>query len=435
MRIVHIVPGSGGGFYCQNCLRDRSLVMALRAAGHEAILAPMYLPMMSEGEDLGPAAPVFYGAVGVYLGQHVPWLAHLPPWLRPIIDSRKFLGWIARKAGTTRARGLEGMTLSVLNGETGRQKEELDRLVAWLIAEGKPDVVHLSNALLLGLAGRIRRELGVPVVCTLQDEDTWIDSMEPGAAAEAWRIMAERAADIEAFVPVSRYYGRLMQERLNIGNDRLHVIPIGINMQGYGEASLSADRPVIGYLSKMTESLGLGILVDAFILLKEHGRLKNLKLRIMGGQTADDRPFLRRLRRKLARKGLESDVEFCPSFDKVSRIDFLRSLSVMSVPTPRAVAFGTFIVEALACGVPVVQPALGASPELVAATGGGICYAPNDAATLARTLEGLLLDPARARRMGQTGRQVVLREFTVRKMAERMVEVYRAVLTPEASSN
>ncbi len=427
-RIVHIVPGSGDTFYCQNCLRDRGLIRELRSLGHDAILAPMYLPVLDGGGDLETGTPVFYGAVGVYLAGRFPGFAGAPAWLKRRLDSRRLLAWIARRAGTTRARGLESMTLSVLKGEEGRQKDELRRLVAWLGGEVRPDVVHLSNALLLGLAGPIRRDLGVPLVCTLQDEDTWVDAMAPGAAAEAWRLMAAHAAQVARFVPVSRSYGEFMRPRLEIAPERLCVIPIGIDARGYGEAEPAPDRPAIGYLAKMTESLGLEILADAFAILKERGRVKGLRLRVMGGQTADDRPFLRRLRRKLARRGLEADVEFCAAFDRASRIDFLRSLAVMSVPAPRGEAFGTFILEALAAGVPVVQPALGASPELVAATGGGICYDPPDAPTLAAALEGLLLDPGRAHRLGRAGREVVLREFTVRKMAERMLEVYNQIV-------
>lgn len=428
MKIVHIVPGSGDTFYCQNCLRDRELVRALRALGHDVILAPMYLPILSEGDDISAGAPVFYGAVGVYLSRLMPWLGGAPAWLRSAMDSRRFLAWIAKKAGTTRARGLEDMTLSVLNGESGAQKDELDRLVQWLGREIKPDVVHLSNALLLGLARRIRLELGVPVICTLQDEDTWVDTMEKRAAAEAWRIMAARADDVAAFVSVSRYYKGIIRARMQIADEKVRVIPIGINPEGCEAAPLDPGRPVIGYLSRMSASLGLGVLAESFAIIKANNHVPGLKLKIMGGHTPDDRPFLAGLRRSLAQKGIASDVEFCSSFDKPGRLAFLQSLSVLSVPMRRAEAFGLFILEALACGVPVVQPALGAAPELVEATGGGVCYEPNDAATLARELEGMLLNIDRARQMGRAGREVVLRDFTVRKMAESMLEVYRKCL-------
>ena len=424
MKIVQIIPGVGDTFYCQNCMRDKEMVMELRSRGHDVVLAPMYLPVFSEGEDMGTGAPVFYGAVGVYLSQYFPGLSNAPGWLKRLLDSRRFLGWIARKGGTTSAEGLEGMTLSVLRGEDGGQKAELDRLVSWLIQDSKPDLVHLSNALLIGLAGRIRRELDVPVVCALQDEDSWIDSMEPEAGRQAWELIAEKSSDVAAFVPVSNYYSRLMQERLRLRPDKFHVVPIGINTKGYGEALLAAERPTIGYLSKMTESLGLEVLIDAFIILKTNDRLKNLKLRLMGGQTPDDKRFLKHISRKLKDKNMLMDVEFCAGFDRDSRLAFLQSISVMSVPMPRPEAFGMFILEALASGVPVVQPKIGAFPELIETTGGGVCYEPNNVMALAETLESLLLDSERSAKLGRSGRKAVRDRFSVQRVADSMMEVY-----------
>lgn len=433
MKIVHIVPGSGDSFYCQNCMRDRDLLRALQAQGHDVILVPMYLPLFSEGTEMTAQSPLFYGAVRVYIEQYLPWLARAPRWLKALLDSRRLLRWIALKASSTRAQGLEGMTLSVLNGEQGGQKEELDRLVRWLADECRPDILHISNALLLGLAGRIHRELGIPVVCTLQDEDTWIDTMEPWATQEAWAIMSKRCADIAAFVPVSQYYSEIMQRRLGIAAQRMHVIPIGIDTRDYGQAQPSPDAPIIGFLSRMSETLGLHTLVDAFVLLRARPGLARVRLGVMGGKSSDDRAFLAQLRERLRAAGLEEEVTFHDAFDRQSRIAFLQTLSMLSVPIPQAEAFGVYAIEALACGVPIVQPRLGAVPELLAATGGGMCYEPNDAATLASSLEGLLRDPARAQQLGLAGREVVHRSFDVGQMAERVVEVYRQCLQHEAS--
>ena len=431
MKIVHIIPGTGDVFYCQNCMRDKELVMALRAKGHDVVLVPMYLPLFTEGEDMGaPHIPVFYGAVGVYLSQVMPGFRLIPKWLRRKLDSRRLLTWVARRAGTTQAHGLEDMTLSVLNGENGGQKAELDRLVSWLAEQAKPDVVHLSNALLIGLAGRIRRELDVPVICTLQDEDSWIDSMEPAASHRAWDVISKKARDVAAFLPVSHYYSRLMQAKLSgVEPGRFHVIPVGVSAGSYPEAQWNPDRPVIGYLSRMTESLGLGVLADAFIRLKKKRQFKSLRLKIMGGSTPEDKPFLDRLRRKLEDEGLTGDVEFCPVFDRNSRREFLQSLSVMSVPMPHPEAFGMFMLEALASGVPVVQPRLGASPEIVEATGGGICYETGDPDALVNAIEGLLVDEARWTRMSRGGRAAVRNLFDVTMTAERMIEVYEKYTT------
>ncbi len=400
--------------------------MALRSRGHDVVLVPMYLPLFTEGEDMGaPHIPVFYGAVGVYLAQMFPWFRLLPKWFRRHLDSRRLLTWVSKRAGTTQAHGLEEMTLSVLNGENGGQKEELDRLVSWLKHEEKPDLVHLSNALLLGLAGRIRREVGVPVVCTLQDEDSWIDSMEPVAARKAWTLMTEKARDIAAFIPVSQYYNRVMQDRLKgVPFDKFHVIPIGISTDSYGEAQWIPGQSVIGYLSRMSESLGLGALVEAFIEIRERGLAGVATLKITGGKTPEDDPFLARLKEKLKAKNLLDAVEFVPVFDRKTKREFLQSLTVLSVPMSHPEAFGMFMLEAMATGVPVVQPGLGASPEMIDATGGGVSYDPADPAALARELESLLLDESRWHRLSQAGRASVREHFEIGKIAESMIGVY-----------
>lgn len=183
MRIVHIVPGSGGSFYCENCLRDNVAVKAMLEMGHDVTIVPLYLPLFADSPEPLTDSPVFFGAVSLYLREKIPLLRRFPiRWLR-FLNAAPILRWAAKQAGRTRASGMEDMTLSMLRGENGRQAAELEQLVVWLKKEGKPDVVHLSNALLLGLARRIRRELSVPIVCALQDEDTWIDPMgEPAAS-------------------------------------------------------------------------------------------------------------------------------------------------------------------------------------------------------------------------------------------------------------
>ncbi len=151
MKVVYVIPGSGGGFYCQNCLRDLSLVAALRRLGADVVMAPMYLPLFEAEGMLAEDSPVFYGAINTYLEQVFPPFRHTPRWLDRWFDARPLMRWVAKRAGATSARGLESMTLSMLEGAEGNQAKELQRLLDWL-AEENPDVVHLSNALLLGLA-------------------------------------------------------------------------------------------------------------------------------------------------------------------------------------------------------------------------------------------------------------------------------------------
>ena len=426
MNIVHIVPGSGGTFYCQNCFRDSALVAALRRAGNDVTMVPMYLPITADDTLPADGNPVFYGAVSLYLKQNFPWLRRAPAWVERWLNTPSLLRWAAGKAGSTRAHGLADMTASMLRGEEGNQAAELGQLLAWLQAEGRPDVVHLSNALLLGLARRIRRELAVPVVCTLQDEDSWVDAMEPAAATQIWNLMAERAADVDAWVAVSRYYADKMQSRLRLPPERLHVVPIGIDLAGYTRSTLPVDPPVIGFLSRLSAGLGLDILADAVLRLKQEPDLRTAQLWLTGGQTADDARFLRELRRRFAAAGAAADLRIEPLSDRAGRLRFLQSLTVLSVPVPGGEAFGTYQIEALAAGVPIVQPRVGAFPEIIEQTGGGVIYEPNTPAKLAETLAALLRSPQRLRELADRGHAAVTARFAIATMAESLTRIYGA---------
>jgi glycosyltransferase involved in cell wall biosynthesis len=278
MKIVYVTPGSGGTFYCQNCFRDSELLKSLSVPGHEVIKVPMYLPVNLDNNVNIVGTPVFFGAVNVYLKGKFPFYRHAPVWLERLFDSQALLQFAAKKSGSTRATGLEEMTISMLLGEKGHQASELDHLINYL-SRVNPDVVHLSNALLLGLAHRLKADLGAGVVCSLQDENEWIDLMEESYRRQIWDIMAERAEDVDFFVTASRYYADKSQEQLRIAGNKIKVICGGINLDGYEMSSLPFDPPVIGYLCRMSEYFGLGILVDAFIHLKKESRFKDLRLR------------------------------------------------------------------------------------------------------------------------------------------------------------
>jgi len=188
MKIMHIIPGSGGSFYCGNCLRDSKFVEALRASEHEVVKLPMYLPLFANEHDLSKEIPVFYGAISIYMKQQFPIFRKAPGWVDKMFNSKPMLRLASKFAGSTRAKGLEEMTISMLLGEEGEQKQELDKMVDWIAEHCDPDVIHLSNALLLGLAHQLKEKVGVPVFCSLQDEDVWVDVMNPEAADMVWEL-------------------------------------------------------------------------------------------------------------------------------------------------------------------------------------------------------------------------------------------------------
>jgi len=434
MKIVQLTPGAGNAFYCENCLRDYGRVKTLRKLGHDVIVVPLYLPLLADEPNVCSSdVPIFFGGINVYLQQKSALFRKTPRWIDRIFDAPKLLKWAAGKAGMTNAEDLWQTTLSMLRGEEGNQVKELDRLVAWLSSKEPPDVVHFSNALLLGMARRIKEELHVPLVCSLQDEDIFVDILPEPQRQIVWETLSQRAAEVDAFISVSDYYKTFMCERLGVPSDRIHVVYNGINLEGHQPAASPPNPPVIGYLERQCRDKGLHTLVEAFVMLKKRACLERnnsliaTKLRIAGGKTADDEPFVQEIRQRLAEEGLSGDVEFFPNLTREEKLDFLQSLSIMSVPAEHKEAFGLYIIEALASGVPVVQPRHGAFVELLETTGGGILCEPNNAHALATAIETLLLNPEHARELGKRGRKIVLENFSVERMADDVVRVLKKV--------
>jgi glycosyltransferase involved in cell wall biosynthesis len=428
MRLVQLTPGTGS-FYCGSCMRDNTLVTALRRLGHDALLVPLYLPHVADEAVASEGAPLFFGGINVYLQQQYGLFRRTPAWLDRLFDAPRLLGFAAARASMTNAAEHGEMTLSMLRGEEGRQAKELGKILDWLRQpENRPEVVSLSNGLLIGMARRIREELRIPVVCTLQGEDGFLDALPGPFSAGAWALMRRRAPDVSRFIPVSHAYGATMTRRLGLPAGQVSVVHNGIHLDGY-ERAAEAPPPAIGFLARMSPFKGLHQLVEAFILLRSRKGCPAARLRIAGAQTGADLPYVGKLRALIEAAGLSGEVDFLPNLERGAKQEFLRSLQVFCVPAAGE-AFGLYVLEALACGVPVVQPADGAFPELIEATGGGVLYESDNIPALAEALEALLLDSRRREQLGRAGAQAVRERFSAEHMARAFAAVCEAVLSP-----
>lgn len=422
MRLLFLTPGTGH-FICGSCLRDNTLASAMMRNGHDAHVVPLYLPLVLEDQDRSrEVQPIRMGGINLYLQQKTKLASVLPRFIADLLDSPGLLRWASRRGNFTDAAALGEMTLAMLQGEGGRQSNEIEKLVAAVKAVEPPHAIVLSNAMLSGMVRSLRKELDLPVVATLQGEAPFLDALPEPYRERAWQVLRDRARDVDRFVPVSHYYGDLMTERLGLEKDRVRVVHNGLDVRDLEDdpRPLSERRPKrIGYLARMCRDKGLHTLVEAFLLLRERGL--DCQLGIAGAQLKEDRPLVQELEQRL--QSYRNSVEVLPNVTRAEKLEFLRSLSVLSVPATYGESFGLYLLEAMACGVPVVQPRHAAFPEILEATGGGVLCEPDDPVSLADALEKMLEDEARAQELATRGRRSVMERFS----AERMAREFEAV--------
>lgn len=425
MNIVYLITGSGGSFYCGNCYRDMIYLRAIRnVPGTNASAIPLYLPPDATATESGLDKNVFFGAISMYLREKVPFLRNMPAFFDKILDSAPMLRMAARRSGTTNTEGLEDMTLSMIKGDRAFPEIELKRLVNYISENAKPDIIHLSNALVIGLSKQLKRHLDVRIVCSLLNEDDWINEMAEPYQSEAWRMIAEESANVDTFVTPSNYYKEFFMSKTGISGENIHVVPLAIDTRNFDILPRKNNYPAIGYFSRINFNNGFDKLVDAFIELKEGNKLPGLTLHISGGFTGSDKPFISEQIRKIKASGLKSYIRIYPEFQGNSKEEFFSNIDIMTVPVRKHDGYGLYILEANAAGVPVVQPATGAFPEIIEKTGGGITYLPDNSEELSASLVKIINDNNMRASLGKTGKERVLKELSLAKMSEGLSEVY-----------
>ncbi len=426
MKIVYLITGSGGSFYCGNCYRDMIYLRAIRKVpGIKASAIPLYLPPEDGIEESGMDKKVFFGAISMYLREKVPFLKNMPVFFDKIVDSGPMLRMAAKKAGTTSSEGLEDMTLNMIKGENAFPDKELQRLVDYLCKDGKPDVIHLSNALIIGLARQLKKKIDVKIVCSLLNEDDWTIEMAEPYQSKAWSLIAQEAPNVDAFLTPSEYYKKFFISKTGLEDRRFHVVPLGLDPDHEILSVVRKDNwPAIGYFCRINAHNGFDKFVDAFIRLKSEDKLPGLTLHVSGGYTGVDKPFIAEQIKKVKEAGLKSFIRIYPEFHGNSKQEFFSNIDVMCVPVRKYDGYGLYLLEANAAGIPVVQPATGAFPEIIAKTGGGVTYSPDNIDGLTESLTNMLNNKVLMAELGAKGKEKVLNELSLEKMSSNLSKVY-----------
>lgn len=430
MRIAYIAAGAGG-MYCGSCIHDNTLAAALNEKGHDVTLVPTYTPLRTDERSVS-IDHVFMGGVNIYLQQKFPFFRRSPRALDWLLDRPVLLRLASRLGSTTDPKDLGALAVSMLDGEVGNQRKELAKLVDWLEKSLRPDIVQLTNSMFAGMAGPMKRRLGVPVLCALQGEDLFLEGLVEPYRSRALDVLRRRLRDVDGFIAPGSWYADFMSGYLDIPREKVHVVKLGLNLSGHGDGLGSrkdAAPLAIGYLARICPEKGLHLLAESFRLLSGEPNSPEVILRVAGYLGKRDRSYLKEIERKLARAGLKERIDYWGEVDRNGKIAFLRSIDVFSVPTVYREPKGLYILEALANGVPVVQPDHGSFPELLRETGGGVLFDPESPEALATALRALLSDPVRREELGRRGKETVFRTFGAEAMAEASLAVYRQYAT------
>jgi glycosyltransferase involved in cell wall biosynthesis len=426
MKILYLTGGAGQ-MYCGSCLRDNALATELMSRGHQVTLLPVYTPTLTDEVNVS-SDKVFFGGVSVYLEQYLPVFRDSPKWLDRLWDSKAMLKIASRRSISVNPKTLGEMTVSMLKGELGFQHKEIAKLIDWLKVEDKPDVVSLPYPLLIGLAKPLKDALGQPICCTLQGEDLFLEGLEEPYRSESKALIRANLEYVDAFLAVSHYYAEFMPDYLGIPREKIRTVPLGINLEGYDKRVDQTSQPfTVGFFARVAPEKGLHVLAEAYRLLRKQGALNNARLIAAGYLAPEHRKYLDGIIHEMNNSGFGDEFTYRGVVDRQHKISFLQELDVLSVPATYNEPKGIFLLEAMACGVPLVQPRRGGFTEVVERTGGGLLVEPDNLDSLAKGILQLHDNPKLAQEFGENGFLKVREFYSVSRMADSALEAYESV--------
>ena len=442
MRILSVTAGAAS-MYCGSCLRDNALAAQLIARGHDVTLIPLYTPLRTDEANV-TRPDVLFGGISIYLQHQSALFRRLPRFVDRLLDSPWLIRTFADRSMSVDPKFLGGLTLSMLDGPAGVLRKEFDKLVAWVREEPRPDIVTITNSMLIGLARPLADALKAPVCCTLLGEALFLEGLVEPYRSRALERIRTQVADVDRFVAISDFEAAYMREYLRIPDERMAVVPLGIRTRDFEDAPLdsargalsdsrraeaqSAEVFTIGFLGRIAPEKGLHLLADAFIRLRRKAGAARMRLEAAGYMAAAHKPYLAGVQRTLEQAGLLGDFTYHGEVDRRGKVGFLRGIDVMSMPATYDEPKGFTLLEAMASGVPVVEPRRGALAEIVERTGGGLLVAPDDPDALADGLCRIWNDQSLRHELGRRGREGVRRHYTIESSTDALIRVYEQVI-------
>ncbi|NOY00822.1 MAG: glycosyltransferase family 4 protein [Verrucomicrobia bacterium] len=435
-KVIYLTAGAAG-MYCGSCMHDNAVTRGLLNRGVNIQLQPLYTPIRTDEEDVS-VDRIFFGGINVFLQQKIPLFRYLPGFLDRWLDNPALISRLSARAVKVDGKELGGLALSMARGESGYQRKEVARLMKWLKEEAKPDLVVLSNLLIGGVIPSIKRELGIPVVVNLQGDDVFLNDLIAPYKEQVITEMQRLASEVDGFLVFNEPYAKVMGDLLDIPAEKFHLTKLGIDtdaLQGMADAcdeqrnQNDSETPLtIGFFARLCPEKGLNLLVDAFIELKEKPAMEKVRLKVGGWLMEKDRDFLEAQQAKLEKAGLADVSELVISPDREGKRAFFPGIDVFSVPAIAVEPKGLYVLEAMTCGIAVVEPEGGGFAGVIRESGAGRLVSQGDQSILATALGELLDSPDERRIMGEKGQRFVKEYRGLDEMTESTAEVFEKFL-------
>lgn len=421
-----MITAGGAGMFCGSCMHDNTWARGLQARGVEVTLIPTYTPIRVDEQDAATNA-IYFGGINVYLDYRFPLWRKIPRPLTRWLDSKHVLSVATKFAVSNSALHLGPLTIAMLEGESGPEKTHVNELADFLGNGLQPDAICFSNALLVGALRAVKQKYKGAVFCTLQGDDIFLEALPEPHRTRALDLLRERAREFDGFFVHSAYYRDFMADYLDLPREKFHLVPLGIDLAGHDGKPKPArdDEFVVGYFARIDPAKGLHQLVDAFEIF--HAKHPRTRLRVGGYLGKDHQRYFRDIVNRCRKFGGAFEYAGSPA-THAEKVELIKSFDVLSVPTVYREPKGLYVLEALANGVPAVQPRHGAFPEMIEETKGGLLVEPGDPESLARGLETMLLNPAERMTYAAAGHAHVHTRLHSAALAEATLDVLRKVV-------
>lgn len=418
---ITLITAGGAGMFCGSCMQDNTLAKALLKRGTQVTMLPLYTPLTLD-DDLAESTPVFMGGIRLYLSHQYPWFRRLPRWMTTWLDSPAVLNYASKMGVSNDARQLGAMTVSMLKGTDGPQKALTLDVIDYITGHLKPDVVILSNTLLSGLVPALRERYSGKILGFLQGDDSFLDQLIEPYRSQTLDILHAAWSHYDGFLTYSDYYKHYIAEYLAIEPARIHVLPLGIDATPHtGQVKpLQAGAFTLGYFARIAPEKGFHLALETFAEL--HKRHPHVRFRF-GGYLHPTRETW--MQAELAKyPHLNNHITHFGSPETLSeKVRFFQQIDALCVPATFEEPKGIYVLEALANGVPVVLPAKGAFPELIASTQGGILTPDHNPQQLAGAISTWIENPAMHHQHATTGQQRLRSHHTSEKTAEALLNL------------